>query len=200
MSSLDAAMTRLRPRSLSAFGCSQTLRVLHRVLLGSLLLGLLSMTGSTSMAAEPMPNPNGMPQSFPVDTLSIQLSRQPGNAAYSPVQITLSGADGGTLIRAGKQQPFPYVAKELVALLNALFAIHFFDLPVGYSSRPMAHLNESGTVNLGMSRTSSASGNSVCVSVAAFQKCVRYGNQAPVELEQIVRRIFTEAERLTGSE
>ena len=149
------------------------------------------------MAGEFKLSSNEIPQKFSVDELRISLTRQQGNAAYAPWQIHLSGADGGSLAHDGKQWPFPYAAKETVMLLNALYDMHFFDLPTQYAMHPVAHLKADGTVILAQMRTSSA-GNSVCVAVASIEKCVHYGNQAPPELDRIVQRVFADAQRLTG--
>lgn len=149
------------------------------------------------MAAESSHPSNDVPQHFRVNELRISLTRQQGNAVYSPWQIHLSSKDGGSLAHDGKQWSFPYAAKDAVALLNALYDIHFFDLPTQYATHPVARLKADGTVSLAQMRTSSAS-NSVCVAVASFEKCVRYGNQAPPELDRIVQRIFADAQRLAG--
>ena len=83
-----------------------------------------------------------------------------------------------------------------MALLNALFEIRFFDLPAQFSSQDVAQLLEDGSVRLIQKFTSSSGGNSVCVNIAAFEKCVRYGPQTPVELDRIFQRVFADAERL----
>ncbi len=136
-----------------------------------------------------------MPQAFAVGELSIRLSRQAGNAAYQPWEVQLSGADGATLTHDGKQWPLPYEPKDVVALLNALFEIHFFDLPTRYSTQEVAQLLDDGSVRLIGKSTSSAGGNSVCVRIAAFERCVRYGLRAPLELDRLFQRTFVDAHR-----
>lgn len=137
-----------------------------------------------------------MPDSFSVETLRINLSRQQGNAAYAPRTIELTSR-GGLLTQGGASKRFPYSGEQAVALLNAFYAIHFFALPDHYATHPVATLTEDGLVVLAKQTSSSAS-NSVCVATGRFEKCVRYGNQAPVELERLVTRIYDDAERLAS--
>lgn len=150
------------------------------------------------MAGESGVGPTTMPRTFDVGALSIHLSRQAGNAAHVPWEVRLSGAGGGSLTHDGKQRPFPYAAKDVVALLNTLYEIRFFDLPPRYSSHDVAQLRGDGTVNVVERSVSSATGNSVCVTVATFGKCVRYGTQAPLELDRVFRHVFADAQRLAG--
>lgn len=164
----------------------------------ALLACLLGMLAPPPVGAQaPRATSPGMPRTFELAALSIHLSQQPGNAAYAPRIVHLSG-NGGILIGNGKQRPFPYSASDLVGLLNALYEIRFFDLPTLYSTQDVAQLHADGTVSLINKFTSSASANSVCVAVAAFEKCVRYGPRAPLELERIVQRIVSEAESRSG--
>lgn len=139
-----------------------------------------------------------MPQAFEAGDLSIHFSRRAGNAAYKPWEVHMSGAGGGTLIHDGKHSPLAYPSNDVVALLNALFEIRFFDLPAQYSTQDVAQLLDRGSVRLIQKFTSSASGNSVCVNIAAFEKCVRYGPQGPVELDRVFQRVLADAERLAG--
>ena len=160
-----------------------------------LLIGLIALTASAPLAAEPLTMADAMPQTFRIDALSIRLSRQVCNA---PWQFRLSGADAGSLTQGGKQRPFPYPAKNLVALLNALYEVHFFDMPSRYATHVAAQLMADGTVSMVGVDSTNATGNGVCVSVASFEKCVRWGNRAPVELERIAQRAFAEAQRLAA--
>lgn len=150
------------------------------------------------MAGSSTPDPTvEMPQAFAVGELSIRMSRQAGNAAYKPWEVQLPGAGGGSLSHDGKQWPLAYASKDVVALLNALFEIHFFDLPARYSSQGAAQMLSDGSVRLIEKSASSSSGNSVCVRIAAFERCVRYGSRAPFELDRIVQRVFADAQRVT---
>lgn len=163
--------------------------------LSGLLFGLIAIGGGAPLAAEALPKADAMPQTFRIDALSIRLSRQINNA---PWQVQLSGLDGGSLTQGGQQRPFPYPAKELVALLNALYEVHFFDMPSRYAAHAAAQLGADGTVSMAGVDSSNATGNGVCVRVVSFEKCVRWGNRAPVELDRIAQRAFAEAQRLAA--
>lgn len=183
----------------TAFRCASVFRQVRGVALQDLRLGLLlsliAITGVAPLAAEPLTKADAMPQTFRIDALSIHLSRQVSNA---PWQVHLSGAEGGSLTQGGKPRPFPYPAKDLVALLNALYEVHFFDMPSRYASHAAAQLSADGTVSMAGVDSTNATGNAVCVSVASFEKCVRWGNRAPVELDRIAQRAFGEARRLAA--
>ncbi len=142
--------------------------------------------------------PDGLPQLFDVEQLGFRLSYQNGNAAYAPRTISLISAGVGRLESAGKQWTFRFAATQRVALLNALIDIHFFDLPSLYSSHAVARLADDGTVSMIGVFRSDAQYQSVCVSVAAFEKCVRYGLDAPPGLDRLARGLFDDVERWTG--
>ncbi len=161
-----------------------------------LVVSLFAAIIAPSMAGTVKPDSTAaMPQAFAAGELSIRLSRQAGNAAYKPWEVQLSGAGGGTLSHDGKQWALAYAPKDVVALLNALFEIHFFDLPTQYSTQGVAQLLDDGSVRLIEKSTSNARSNSVCVRIAAFERCVRFGSRAPLELDRIFQRIFADAQR-----
>ncbi len=143
--------------------------------------------------------PEGLPQSFDVERLGFTLSFQNGNAAYAPRMVILSAADEGRLESSGKQWPFRFTATQRVALLNALIDIHFFDLPSQYGKQAVARLGSDGAVTMVSVFTSNAQFQSVCVNIAAFEKCVRYGLDAPPGLDRIARGLFDDVERWTGA-
>ncbi|MDD5037075.1 MAG: hypothetical protein PHE55_20300 [Methylococcaceae bacterium] len=161
-------------------------------------MGLLGILASAAVAGNPQPDSTAMPRAFEVSQLSIRLSRQAGNAVYQPWEVRLSGGGGEILSHDGKQWSLPYAAKDVVALLNALYEIRFFDLPAQYSTQDVAQLLDDGSVRMIQKFTSSSGGNSVCVNIASFEKCVHYGLQAPVELDRIFQRVFADAQRQVG--
>jgi hypothetical protein len=188
-----------RQRLWLASRCVGAIRRSHRALLGGLLAGLIGATATRAMAEEGKVGPNVMPYNFRVDELSIRLSRQTANTAYSPWEIHLSGTDGGSLTYDGKLRSFPYSANKIVALLNALYEIHFFDLPSEYASQPRARLNDDGGVSLDKILWTDEGSNRLCVKVASYEKCVRYGgNEMPPELDRIFQGIFADAPHLAG--
>lgn len=135
---------------------------------------------------------------FDARQLDIHLSRLAGNVAQQPWQVQLSGAGQSSYSRNGKTWSLPYAAKDAVALLNALYAIRFFDLPQDYSSQDVAQLRADGSVVVLQRFTSNSNLNRLCVRIAAVEKCVAFGQQAPAELVRIFEHQYAEAERLVG--
>lgn len=155
-------------------------------------ISILGGMGCSAMASEPLP------ASFAVDRLAFRLSLQDGNAAYAPKVVTLSDAEGGRLEASGRSTAFRFGPADRVALLNALIEVRFFDLPTAYAKHAVARLAADGSVRMVDVFTSNAESRSVCVSIAAFEKCVRYGLDAPPGLDRVVRGVLADAERLTG--
>ena len=151
------------------------------------------------MAADRKIEPAPAGSTFDVRQLDIRLSRQASNAAQQPWQVQVSGAGQSSYNVNGKTWPLPYAAKDAVALLNALYAIRFFDLPQDYSTQDVAQLRADGSIVVLQKFTSNSNLNSVCVSIAAVEKCVRFGALAPIELERIFKHQIADAERLVGS-
>ena len=179
----------------TAVRCASVFRWVRSGTQHGLLLGLIAISGAAPLAAEPLARADAMPQTFRIDALRIRLSRQVGNARW---QVQLSGVDGGSLTQGGKPRQFPYTAHDLVALLNALYEVHFFEMPSHYAAHAAVELRADGTVNMVGVDSTNATGNGVCVSVASFEKCVRWGNRAPVELDRIAERALVEAQRLAA--
>ncbi|MGS0756080.1 hypothetical protein ACVBEH_16370 [Roseateles sp. GG27B] len=150
----------------TSFRRASVFRRVRGVALRGLLLGLIAITGSAPLAAEPLSKGTVMPQTFRIDDLSIRLSRQVGNV---PWQLQLSGVDGGSLVQAGKQRPFPYSAKDLVELLNALYEVHFFEMPSRYAPHTAAQLMADGMVSMVGVDSTNSTGTGVCVGVASFE-------------------------------
>lgn len=193
-----AGLKAIWPRPGLTSVCVPSVRTRWHSALAVLAAGLLGITPPHSLGGEARHNANGMPHTFDVATLNIRMSLQPGNAVYAPRVVHLSGGGSGAFTQDGKQSAFPYSATELVALLNTLYEIRFFDLPADYSTLNVAQLGKDGTVSLTSKFTSSATGNSVCITAATFEKCVRYGPRPPAELNRIVQHVFAEAERLAA--
>lgn len=132
---------------------------------------------------------------FDVRQLEIRISRRTSNAAQAPWQLRLSGAGGSSYSRGGRTWRLPAAGKEAVALLNELYTIHFFELPAQYATRDVARLRDDGSVVVLQNHDSAGNLNSVCVTIAESEKCVRYGSRVAPELDRIVEREFAAAER-----
>lgn len=142
--------------------------------------------------------PDRLPRTFKLSALSLHFSRHVGNTAYVPLEVHLSGAGGGRYVHDGREASFPYSPADVVKLLDELFRFHFFELPTRYSTRDAALGRADGTVLLATQSRSHDTGTGICVTVDAFEKCVLYGVEPPLELDRLLRQVFDDAHRLSG--
>jgi hypothetical protein len=114
-----------------------------------------------------------------------------------PVQrVSLSGTGSSTLERGDQKLSFRYADKDMLVLLNKLYRIRFFELPTRYTAKYSVFLKDDGSVGTQALKMSDASSTNVCFTVMAYEKYVTYSSEAPRELEDMVQRIFSEADRL----
>ena len=149
-----------------------------------------------AMAAGPSLGAAGPPLTYRLDQVTVRVTRPPGGSASKTRQVSLFGTGNATLERDGRSLPFRYASKDLVALLNELYRIHFFELPANYTGQYSVFLKDDGTVVTQALRMSDTPGTSVCFAVADYKKCVNYGTEGPRELADLAQRLFAEAERL----
>ena len=152
--------------------------------------------GSSLMAAELDPDNGIPPKTYRLDEVSVRLTRHPGRPNFPVRRLSLSGKGTATLERDKQSQSFQYPTKELMALLNDLYRIRFFDMPKDLTTRYSAFYKDDGTVATSMLRLSDAPSTSVCFAVAAYEKCVTYTTDGPYELEKLTQRLFAEADAL----
>lgn len=150
-----------------------------------------------STAAEP-PNleAGGPPLAYRIDEVSVRLTRNSGNPALPVRRVILSGAGSAILERDGKEVQFPYGKKDLLAFLNALYKIRFFDLPTQYSPQYSVFMKDDETVGTAALRMPDSGSTNICFAVTGYEKCVTYGSgtRGPLELENIAKRIFSDAD------
>ncbi|MHB1083662.1 MAG: hypothetical protein ACYCZA_02315 [Thiobacillus sp.] len=170
-----------------------------RYFLVGLSLCFSCQSGASAMSAKPSLETGKPPQSYRLDEVSIQMTRQPGRGHFQVRRVSLSGTGAATLEQDGQKLPFHYTSKDLLALLNDLYKIRFFEMPANYSIRHSVFLKDDDTIGTSMLRMLDESSTSVCFSVAAYKRCVTYGTEGPGELENIAARIFTEADKLAGA-
>lgn len=147
------------------------------------------------MATKPSSETGKPPQSYRLNEVSVQLTRQPGRGPFPVQRVSLSGAGAAILEQDGKKLPFQYTTKELVALLNELYKIRFFELPTNYNIRHSVFLKDDGLIGTDLLRMQDEASTKVCFSVTSYEKCVTYGAVSPYELEGIATRIFSEANK-----
>lgn len=150
------------------------------------------------MATELNLGAGGPPLAYRLDEVSVRLTRHSGNPAFPFRRVILSGAGNATFERDGESMQFSYGNKELLALLNALYKIRFFDLPSQYNTRYSVFLKDDGTVGTEALRMTDSASTSICFAVRGYEKCVTYGRDGPLELENIAKQIFSDAHSLTS--
>ena len=173
----------------------------HRLALwrraGLLVCAFLTM-GADAMAEDKRLEGDGPPLTYRLDEVKVVLTRQPGSGPFPMRRITLSGSGSADFERGGQNLSFRYSTPELMRLLNDFYRIRFFNLQTTPTARHSVALMDDGTVVTSSLRPADAAPTSVCLSLAAYQKCVTYATDRPQELELLVSRIFSEAERLTS--
>ncbi|MDQ3186815.1 MAG: hypothetical protein M3Q16_10265 [Pseudomonadota bacterium] len=150
------------------------------------------------MATEPSLGKDGPPLAYRLDEVSVHFTRHPGNPALPIRRVILSGDGNATLERGDKSVQFLYGSKNLVVLLNEFYRIRFFDLPTQYNTRYSVFLKDDGTVGTAALRMPDSKSTSICFAVTGYEKCVTYGlpSWGPLELENIVQQVFSDAGRL----
>ncbi|WP_090369411.1 hypothetical protein [Nitrosospira sp. Nl5] len=150
------------------------------------------------MATELSLGEGGPPLTYRLDEVSVRLTRHSGNPALPIRRVILSGTGGATLERDGERMQFSYGNRELLALLNALYKIRFFDLPSQYNTRYSVFLKDDGTVGTEALRMPDSASTSICFAVSGYEKCVTYGRNSPLGLEGIAKQVFSDAGRLAS--
>ncbi len=154
--------------------------------------------GTMSRATERSLGVGGPPLAYPINEVSVRLTRRPANPVLPIRRVTLSGAGCATLERDGKSVQFPYGTKDVLALLNELYKVRFFDLPSQYNTQFSVFLKDGGVVGTAALHMSDSGSTSICFVVTEYEKCVTYSRDSSLELENIARRIFSDADRMAS--
>lgn len=148
-----------------------------------------------TMAANAPSSPAGPPLSYRIETVVIRMTLPPERQADPPQQLHLSGTGSATLERQGQRQPFSHTPRAQVAVLDALYRLQFFSMPTHASTRFSVVLRDDGTVLTQAMRQADAPTGRVCVSIAAYEKCVTFSTAEPSALGQLVERSFADAQQ-----
>lgn len=148
------------------------------------------------MAMQPRLGSGGPPLNFRLDEVVVRITQQSSQSSAPIRRVSLSGTGNATLERDGRNLPFRYPTKDMLALMNEFYRIRFFDLPPSYSIKYSVFLKDDGSIGTGARKMSDAPSTSICFSVAGYEKCVTYAAEAPPELEALAKHIVAEADRL----
>lgn len=175
-------------------------RRLYSILLAGAVSGLifclLFLTGTNVLASENGKNQMMPPLKYKLDEVNIHIIRNPVNPASSVREIKLSGTGNAILEQDGQTQEFKYPEKDLMALLDHLYNLRFFELPNDYRTKYSVFLKEDGTVNTAKLRLADMPSTSICFSTANYKKCVTFTIEGPGELKNVVQQTFDEVNRL----
>lgn len=170
--------------------------MLNRQALWACLLVGVGTLSSFAVAATPITSGiSRPPESYQVDGLSLQVTRQPGNGDLPLRRITLVGSGSLTL----EQPPttLPYPPRLVVGWANELYGMRFFDLPAQQTTRFSVRLTDTGRVETDLLRMVDSETTRVCFRLPDFEKCVVYQEFEAPELEKLVKRLFLEAQQLS---
>jgi hypothetical protein len=103
------------------------------------------------------------------------------------------------LERDGTTARFPVANQDLLNLMNELYRMHFFELPSDYTAEYSVVQKEDGILATMISSMNDEPSTSVCVSIREYKKCVAYGRKGPLELENLVERVFSKANEGSGN-
>lgn len=192
---LAAALSLWWRRSLTCWALLLRYRIYRTFLARLLLVFILPLVGSASMAAERTLGPEGPPLTYPIQEVDLHLIRQAGNAAFPVQRISLSGKGSATFERGNELLQVLYPTSALVALLNEFYRIHFFELPSQYTPRYSVFLKDDGMIATSALRMMDTGSTRICFAVTGYEKCVTYGRDGPHDLENIVNRVFDDIEK-----
>lgn len=152
-----------------------------------------------AMATERTP-PAGPPLSYRLDTIELRLQRQPGHG--QPKHALVVAGAGSATLESGKPastRGFTLPADEVLALLNGLYRLRFFDLPAALRARQSVFLLPDGAIGTQALNRMDTTSTTVCVALPGYEKCVRYAEgDGPPELEAWVQAAFADAQRRTA--
>jgi hypothetical protein len=148
------------------------------------------------MANQTGVGPAGPPLSYRIEDVAVRVQIQATRGL--PVrQVTLSGNATGTLERGQQKSSFVYPSSDLLQVVNALYRIRFFNLQDSQEVRYSVFLKD-GMVTTQALKMNDVGPTRVCFSAGKYEKCVSFVGDGPSELQEIVRDVFAQAERLAG--
>lgn len=138
------------------------------------------------------------PVDYRQDEASVRVTLNPAHG--QPLQQVVLGGDGrGTLQQRGQTRTFNIERKAVLDLINALYRMRFFDLPVELAAVRSVFEKDDGSVGTQSVKMHDATRTTVCFSLPQYEKCVAYQNQPPRELEEWVTHLLAEGQARSAS-
>lgn len=130
--------------------------------------------------------------------IGLTVDVQPGHGL--PLRrLNLAGEGESVLELGGKAQRFAYPAADLLAAINVLQRLRFFEMPDRLA--PLRRLSQGpdGRIYTQLTRMADTGTVTLCVQLADHRKCVSYQQDAPPELDALATRLLGDAQRRTGA-
>ena len=156
---------------------------------------LVLLSGAGAMANQAGVGPGEPPKSYRIEDVAVRVQIQ-GARGLPEQRVALNGNTSGTLERGQKNSSFVYPTSDLMAVVNALYRIRFFAIPDSTGVRYSVFLNSDGMVVTQALKMNDIGQTRVCFAAGSYEKCVSYVGDGPTELNDIVRNVFVQAERL----
>lgn len=154
------------------------------------LILTLALGGSVLAAGVHGMEADGLPRTYRLDEVTLRVSLQAGNPAHPSRQFVLSGA-AASAPGGERVQKTPHSSgATLVEALKELYRMRFFEMPSQYTTVHSVYLKDDGTVATTAQRMLDAQSTQVCVSIQSYEKCVRFGREAPIELRRFAERML----------
>jgi hypothetical protein len=170
-------------------------RLLHTIFLSLVLIFTCFTNDSIAMDTSGKVGP---PLSYKIEEVRISLTQAPGSPSFPIERLILFGNGNATLERNGRSVTFDYSQKDLMNVLNEFYKIRFFELPEDYSTEYSVFLDDNHVAQTTALRLSDAESTSVCFAVGNYKKCVTYSHNGPLELENVVKRVFSDADKFAS--
>lgn len=111
-----------------------------------LILAYIPCFMGTSMAMDGGFELAGLPLSYQIEEVSVNFIQRTGSPSFPIRRIILTGEGSATLEQHGKSLLFAYASEDLLAILNGLYKIRFFELPEDYTTQYSVFLNNHKTI------------------------------------------------------
>ena len=157
------------------------------------LLAVLSPGAACAQKVRTMP-----PTVYELASVRIRVTQPSARADIQSRQAVVSGAGASEWKQGDSKASFEYSAEQVVALLNQLYAMRFFEMPELPGAKYSVRLGDDGRVITQALKMADRGGVQVCVEMADYKRCVTSTDNSQPELEQFAQRLFTEAASLAG--
>lgn len=138
------------------------------------------------------------PSVYDLETVRLRATQPSARAGIESRQAVVSGAGQLEWKLGDSLASFRYEPDRVIALLNQLYAMHFFGMPERSGTRYSVYLREDGRVATRASKPADRPTVEVCVEIGEFKRCVTSTAESQPALDRFAQRLFAEAESLAA--